>query len=178
MVHREHAQFHTEDVEEVDDGTSVVSGVEDLVQVEQSRWTCQRCKPITTHPRGIQQNGQGGCGEHFPEAVVMKTIPFSGCNWPKQMSMSAAPVVGNCSCCCPRCYSCAAQEVASSARKMYNEGRWEECVRDSEVASNQRQCGERGTWTRMNEGLAERTRWCNWESRISSWLRGYPEQIV
>ena len=50
-----------------------------LFRLKQSRWTCQRCKPITPHPRGIPQNGQGGCGEHFPEAVVMKTIPFSGC---------------------------------------------------------------------------------------------------
>ena len=34
LVDREHAQFRPEDVEEVDDGISVVSGVEDLVQVE------------------------------------------------------------------------------------------------------------------------------------------------
>ena len=125
LVDREHAE---EDVEEVDDGASVVSGVEDPVQEETVPLDLPEVRDNSPHIREAFRRMDRVVVENIfrRRAVVMKTIPFF-LRGPFRVTLrialaeANAPVVGNCSCCCPECCSRAAQEVASSAKKNFED---------------------------------------------------------
>ena len=148
FVDREDAQFRPKDVEEVDDGMSVVSGVEDLVQVETIPLELPEVRDNSPQIReAFRRMDRVDLDNIFRRrAEVMKTIP-SFLRGPFRIGRSQhvrhargwklflllprmLPMRGTRG-------GFISKEKLRRRFEMFNEGRWEELIRDSEVASNQ-----------------------------------------
>ena len=156
LVDREHAE---EDVEEVDDGASVVSGVEDPVQEETVPLDLPEVRDNSPHIREAFRRMDRVDVENIfrRRAVVMKTIPFflrglfrvtftlrialAEANAPEHVRRARGWKLFLL---LPRMLltrstrgGLISKEKLRRRFESFNEGRWEELIRDSEVASNQ-----------------------------------------